>query len=124
MRLDELARGTGAVIEGSPDVEVTGIAYDSRRVNPGDLFVAVQGLRVDGQHYIAEASAMGAVAVAVEPAVKVPAGVAVLRLPSTRIGLAELAAAVSGRPSRRLVLAGVPGTEGQATVSDFDWGDL
>ncbi|HEY0831859.1 MAG TPA: UDP-N-acetylmuramoyl-L-alanyl-D-glutamate--2,6-diaminopimelate ligase [Candidatus Dormibacteraeota bacterium] len=117
MRLDELARGTGAVIEGNPDIEITGIAYDSRRVNPGDLFVAVQGLRVDGQHYMAEAKAKGAVAVAVEPTVKVPAGVAVLRMPSTRIGLAELAAEFYGRPSRRLKLAGVTGTDGKTTVT-------
>jgi len=117
MRLDELARGTGAVLEGNPEVEITGIAYDSRRVNSGDLFVAVQGLRVDGQHYIAEAVAKGAAAVAVEAGVKVPAGVPVLRMASTRIGLAELAAEFYGGPSRRLKLAGVTGTDGKTTVT-------
>ncbi len=117
MRLDELARGTGAVLEGHPEVEITGIAYDSRRVSPGDLFVAVQGLRVDGHHYIADAVANGAAAVAVEPTVKVPAGVAVLRMASTRIGLAELSAEFYGRPSRSLKLAGITGTDGKTTVT-------
>ncbi|HEV3406229.1 MAG TPA: UDP-N-acetylmuramoyl-L-alanyl-D-glutamate--2,6-diaminopimelate ligase [Candidatus Dormibacteraeota bacterium] len=117
MRLEELARGAGAVLEGNPDVEVSGIAYDSRRVNPGDLFVAVQGIHVDGHHYLTEAIAKGAVAVAIERPVRVPEGVPVLRTPSTRIGLAELSAELYGRPSRRLRLAGITGTDGKTTVT-------
>ena len=117
MRLDELARGAGAVLEGNPDVNVTGVAYDSRRVAPGDLFVAVQGLHVDGHHYIADAVARGAAAVAVERSVSVPEGLPILRMPSTRIGLAELSAEFYGRPSRRLKLAGVTGTDGKTTVT-------
>jgi len=96
---------------------VTGIAYDSRRVAPGDLFVAVAGLHVDGHVYVADALQKGAVAVAVERDVKVPAGSSVVRLPSTRIGLAEIAAEFYGRPSRRLRLAGVTGTDGKTTVT-------
>jgi UDP-N-acetylmuramoyl-L-alanyl-D-glutamate--2,6-diaminopimelate ligase len=117
MRLEELARGAGAVLEGNPDIDVTGIAYDSRRVNPGDLFVAVQGIHVDGHHYLTDAVARGAIAVAVERAVRLPEGVPVLRMPSTRIGLAELSAELYGRPSRRLRLAGVTGTDGKTTVT-------
>ena len=117
MRLADIARGAGAVLEGNPDVEITGISYDSRRVAPGDLFVAVQGIRVDGHHYVADAVAKGAAAVAVERAVKFPEGVPVLRMPSTRIGLADLSAEFFGRPSRRLRLAGVTGTDGKTTVT-------
>ncbi|HKW08059.1 MAG TPA: UDP-N-acetylmuramoyl-L-alanyl-D-glutamate--2,6-diaminopimelate ligase [Candidatus Dormibacteraeota bacterium] len=117
MRLEELARGAGAVLEGNPDVEVTGIAYDSRRVSPGDLFVAVAGIHVDGHHYLNEALAGGAVALAIERGVPLPEGVPVLRMPSTRIGLAELSAEFYGRPSRRLRLAGVTGTDGKTTVT-------
>jgi UDP-N-acetylmuramoyl-L-alanyl-D-glutamate--2,6-diaminopimelate ligase len=117
MRLEELARGAGAVLEGNPDVDVTGIAYDSRRVNPGDLFVAVHGLHVDGHHYLGDAVAKGAVALAIERNASIPEGVSVLRMPSTRIGLAELAAEFHGRPSRRLKLAGITGTDGKTTVT-------
>lgn len=117
MRLADLARGGGAVLEGNGDLEVTGIAYDSRRVQPGDLFVAVQGLHVDGHGYVADAVARGAAAVAIERDVKVPAGTPVLRMPSTRVGLGELAAEFYGRPSRRLRLAGVTGTDGKTTVT-------
>jgi UDP-N-acetylmuramoyl-L-alanyl-D-glutamate--2,6-diaminopimelate ligase len=117
MRLEELARGAGAVLEGNPDVDVTGIAYDSRRVNPGDLFVAVQGIHVDGHHYLGDAIAKGAAAVAIERPSAVPEGVPVLRMPSTRIGLAELSAELYGRPSRQLRLAGITGTDGKTTVT-------
>ena len=117
MKLADLARGGGAVLEGSGEVEVTGIAYDSRRVQPGDLFVAVAGLHVDGHVYLADAVKAGAVAVCVEREVKLPAGVPLLRMPSTRVGLAELSAEFYGRPSRRLKLAGVTGTDGKTTVT-------
>ncbi len=118
MRLDDIVRGVpGATLDGNGGVDVTGIAYDSRRVAPGDLFVAVAGLHVDGHVYVADALQKGAVAVAVERDVKVPAGSSVVRLPSTRIGLAEIAAEFYGRPSRRLRLAGVTGTDGKTTVT-------
>ncbi|TMC53304.1 MAG: UDP-N-acetylmuramoyl-L-alanyl-D-glutamate--2,6-diaminopimelate ligase [Chloroflexi bacterium] len=117
MRLADIARGAGAVLEGNPDVEITGIAYDSRRVAPGDLFVAVQGIRVDGHHYLADAVAKGAAALVIERTVRIPEGVPVLRMPSTRIGLADLSAEFYGRPSRRLKLAGVTGTDGKTTVT-------
>lgn len=117
MRLEQLARGAGAVLEGNPDVDVTGIAYDSRRVNPGDLFVAVVGIHVDGHHYVGDAAARGAAAIAIERNVEVPEGVPILRMPSTRIGLAEVSAELYGRPSRRLRLAGITGTDGKTTVT-------
>jgi len=117
VRLADLARGAGAVLDGDGDVEISGIVYDSRRVGPGDLFVAVQGIHVDGHDYVTEAAAQGAAAIALERDVKVPAGVPVLRMPSTRIGLAELSAEFFGRPSRRLKLAGITGTDGKTTVT-------
>ena len=117
MKLADLARGSGAVLEGDGEVEITGIAYDSRRVSPGDLFVAVQGLHVDGHHYVSDAVAKGAAAIALERHVKLPRGVPTLRLPSTRLGLADVSAEFYGRPSRNLMLAGVTGTDGKTTVT-------
>src|SRR6266481_5386659 len=118
MRLEELARGVpDTALEGSGDVEVHGIAYDSRRVKPGDLFVAVTGIRSDGHAYAADAVAAGAIAVAVQRPVAVPAGTPVMRLPSTRTGLADIAAEFYGRPSRLLYVAGITGTDGKTTVT-------
>ena len=118
MKLTDLARGVpGAALEGDADVEIGGIAYDSRRVNPGDLFVAVEGIHVDGHLYAADAVGRGAAAVALERPVEIPPGTPVLRLRSSRAGLAELAAEFYGRPARRLKVAGVTGTDGKTTTT-------
>jgi UDP-N-acetylmuramoyl-L-alanyl-D-glutamate--2,6-diaminopimelate ligase len=118
MRLEDLARGVpGAVLEGNGDVEISGIAYDSRQVKRGDLFVAVKGINSDGHSYLAGAVTAGATAVAVDRPVEVRSGTPVLRLPSTRTGLAEVAAEFYGRPSRHLYVAGITGTDGKTTVT-------
>jgi UDP-N-acetylmuramyl-tripeptide synthetase len=118
MRLEELVRGVpGATLEGNGDVEITGIAYDSRRVKAGDLFVAVEGLRADGHAFVSDALTRGAAAVAVDREVKVPTGTPLVRMPSTRSGLAEAAAEFFGRPSRRLKVAGMTGTDGKTTTT-------
>src|SRR5207249_1509820 len=79
--------------------------------------VAVSGLHSDGHAYAADAAAAGAVAVAVERPVQLPTSVRVLTLPSTRTGLADLAAEFYGRPSRRLLVAGITGTDGKTTTT-------
>jgi UDP-N-acetylmuramoyl-L-alanyl-D-glutamate--2,6-diaminopimelate ligase len=118
MKLADLARGVpGARLEGNGEVNVTGIAHDSRRVKPGDLFFAVTGLREDGHLFIADALLAGAVAVALEHPVHLPDGLPVVHVASSRIGLAEAAAEFYGRPSRKLQLAGVTGTDGKTTTT-------
>ena len=118
MRLGELARGVpGAAVGGNGDVEVSGIAYDSRKVNRGDLFVAVSGINADGHSYAADAIKSGAAAVAIERSVDLLPGTPVLKVPSTRSGLAEIAAEFYGRPSRHLYVAGITGTDGKTTVT-------
>jgi len=77
----------------------------------------VQGIHVDGHHYVGDAVAKGAAALAIDRGVALPAGIPVLRMATTRIGLAELSAEFYGRPSRRLKLAGVTGTDGKTTVT-------
>jgi UDP-N-acetylmuramoyl-L-alanyl-D-glutamate--2,6-diaminopimelate ligase len=117
VKLAELAAGVpGAVVESGGEVEVGNVVQDSRRARPGDLFVAVRGLRADGHDFAAEVAARG-VAVAVERPLPLPAGAAVLRLADTRAGLAELAAELHGRPSRRLLVVGVTGTDGKTTTA-------
>src|SRR5579859_8288056 len=118
MRLADLAAGVpGASLEGDGGVEVTGVQYDSRRVQPGDLFVAVTGLHQDGHVFAREAVKAGAAAVALQGDAAAPGGVPVVRLASTRTGLAELAAEFFGRPSRRLKVAGITGTDGKTTTT-------
>jgi UDP-N-acetylmuramoyl-L-alanyl-D-glutamate--2,6-diaminopimelate ligase len=108
--------------EASPDatpVEDLGLAAirdDSRAVEPGDLFVAVRGLRVDGHDFVGEAVDRGAAAVVVERPV---ANLSVPQLVVDR-GAAALASAAAwwyGDPSHELVVVGVTGTNGKTTTS-------
>jgi UDP-N-acetylmuramoyl-L-alanyl-D-glutamate--2,6-diaminopimelate ligase len=97
---------------------VTGIGYDSRKVSPGGLFVAVPGLKQDGRQYIGEALARGAVAVVGEGADPLPGGeVPRILVPSAREALALLADAFFDHPSRALTLIGITGTNGKTTTS-------
>jgi UDP-N-acetylmuramoyl-L-alanyl-D-glutamate--2,6-diaminopimelate ligase len=118
MKLHDLVRGLPeARLEGDGEVEIGGVAYDSRRVKPGDLFVAVEGLHADGHAFVSDAVARGAAAIAVEHDVTLAQGVPLIHMTSTRIGLAEAAAELCGRPSRRLRVAGITGTDGKTTTT-------
>jgi UDP-N-acetylmuramoyl-L-alanyl-D-glutamate--2,6-diaminopimelate ligase len=127
MRFSELIAGIAAGPASRPasaptgDPEVTGVTHDSRRVEPGDVYVALPGERFDGWGFAAAAVAAGAVAVAGPPP-REPALAAALAVPwaplaEPRAGLAALAARVFGHPDRELVLAGVTGTNGKTTVA-------
>ncbi|GAW28796.1 MULTISPECIES: UDP-N-acetylmuramoyl-L-alanyl-D-glutamate--2,6-diaminopimelate ligase [unclassified Carboxydocella] len=119
MILSELLQGlkTSQVI-GSLAVEIKGIAHDSRRVEPGFLFVAIPGFRVDGHAFIPQALAAGAVAVVGEkkPA-DWPENVTWIEVPDSRRALAPLAARFYGYPASKLTLIGVTGTNGKTTTT-------
>ena len=102
MKLRELLEDTeGVGFEADPEAEVSGLAYDSRRVRPGDLFFALPGLRSDGRTFAAQALAAGAVAVVAEREATPEAG-ALVRVEAPRRTLALAAARFFGFPSRRL----------------------
>ena len=115
----ELAQAVpGAYLAVGRSVQITGVAYDSRRVKPGDLFVAVPGFERDGHEFAAEAAAAGAVAIAAEQEVEgVPAGVPRLMVRSGREAMALISDAFYGHPSGGLALAGVTGTNGKTTTA-------
>ncbi len=113
--LDALRNKT---VLGALPARVTGLAYDSRKVMPGDLFVAVPGLREDGRRYIAEALGRGATAVVLEGTDALAGGAAGrVIVPSSREALARLADAYFGHPSRGLTVVGITGTNGKTTTS-------
>jgi UDP-N-acetylmuramoyl-L-alanyl-D-glutamate--2,6-diaminopimelate ligase len=117
VRLAELAAGVpGASVEEGGDYDVDRVVQDSRKARPGDLFVALRGLRADGHEYAAEVAARGA-AVALERTVPLPPGTAWIRVAATRPALGELAAELRGRPARALLVAGVTGTDGKTTTT-------
>ena len=108
----------GTHVESGPDVEVRTVVQDSRRTGVGDLFVAVRGQRADGHDFVWQAASQGS-AVAVERSVPIPSGVPVLRLADSRQALGDLAAELNDRPARRLLVAGVTGTDGKTTVTQM-----
>jgi len=100
------------------DISLTGIKIDSREIQPGNLYLAIQGTSVNGHHFISNAISQGAASVVgTDPAenylnLKVP----YLQVEDTRTTLADLAAAWFDYPARNLVIVGVTGTDGKTTT--------
>jgi UDP-N-acetylmuramoyl-L-alanyl-D-glutamate--2,6-diaminopimelate ligase len=107
---------------GDDDPLIAALEYDSRKVEPETLFFALHGLHTDGHAYIDDAIARGAVAVAHEAEIseKKP-GVVYLKVHNSRVAMSPAAAAFYGFPSRRLLVAGVTGTEGKSTTVYLIW---
>ena len=99
------------------DTEIQGIAHDSRRVKPGWVFVAISGHQRDGADYVCDALARGAVAIVAERKVPVPKEVPLFLVPNARRALAVLASSFFQRPSRRMQVIGVTGTNGKTTTT-------
>jgi UDP-N-acetylmuramoyl-tripeptide--D-alanyl-D-alanine ligase len=94
------------------DTEITGVAIDTRKLRPGDLFVAIKGERVDGHDYLAEAAARGAVAALVTR--KVDSALPQVLVDDTALALGDLASAV--RAQRDVRVVGITGSNGKTTV--------
>ena len=100
-----------------PGVDVQGVAYDSRQVQPGDVFVALKGARAAGTEFVKEAVSRGAVAVVADaPA---PPGIDVpwVAVSDARQAMASLAAEFYGSPSRSMSVVGITGTNGKTTTA-------
>jgi UDP-N-acetylmuramoyl-L-alanyl-D-glutamate--2,6-diaminopimelate ligase len=97
--------------------QVSGLAYDSRRVNPGDLFFAFTGSRADGRQFAQDALARGAVAVAAESPAPEDLAARWLQVEHGRQALAVAARNFYGKPDERLGLTGITGTNGKTTTA-------
>lgn len=118
--LAELLRAAGAPAWMEAAGRVHKVEHDSRRVGPGDLFIAVPGLTVDGHDYADRAAAAGALAVVGErPLVLERAGARVpfFQVEDSTRALGLISSALHAHPSRELVLAGVTGTNGKSTTA-------
>lgn len=109
--------------EGSidPHSELTGLAYDSRKVVEQSLFIAVPGTHTDGRYYLNEAVKRGAVLALGEalPADLQPAPIPYIEVADVRSALADLACAYYGFPAQQLCTIGVTGTDGKTTTSNL-----
>ncbi len=99
------------------DPEITGIAYDSRRVSPGTLFFALKGTAVDGHRFIQEAVRSGAVAVVLEESAFAPAGIPWVAVANARLALARMASHYYGDPTAGIPVVGITGTNGKTTTT-------
>jgi len=99
------------------DVACSGVTYDSRRVTPGSVFVALPGQKADGVTFAPQAIASGAAAVVAERAPGAPASAPWIVVADARLALALLAAEFAGHPSRRMKVVGITGTNGKTTTS-------
>ena len=116
MKLNELLQAIEVKqIVGSTDREITGIQFDSRRVEPGNLFVAQAGTAVDGHTFIASCVEKGASAVVLSNTDYLPAttnGTTYVLVENTDHALGLLASRWFGEPGKHLTLVGVTGTNG------------
>lgn len=105
-------------VQGSSEVPVSNIRFDSRTVGKGDLFVAIRGYEQDGHDYIPEALEKGASCIVLEdPSVKIDKATCVLKVGNSRKVLAQLASNWFDRPSGKIRLIGVTGTNGKTTTA-------
>jgi UDP-N-acetylmuramoyl-L-alanyl-D-glutamate--2,6-diaminopimelate ligase len=123
MRWGEALADVEVVESAGAAVEVAGVEYDSRRVEPGSAFVAMRGGTTDGNSYIEKAIALGAVAVATDSAEmyaklrRAWPEIAAARVQHGRRALAGISAAVLGHPERKLKISAVTGTNGKTTTA-------
>jgi UDP-N-acetylmuramoyl-L-alanyl-D-glutamate--2,6-diaminopimelate ligase len=119
MRLDELTSGLAVaaaeLVAGAGATEIEGLAYDSRKAAPGDLFFCVSGYRSDGHDFAANAVQSGAAALVVERPLGL--GVPELLVESARSAMAPVAARFYGDPTSELAVIGVTGTNGKTTTA-------
>jgi len=111
MRLSAIAMWTHGRVTGA-DVEVTGVAIDTRKLAPGDLFVAFKGDHVDGHDYLAQAAARGASAALVSR--KVDSELPQVLVANVELALGDLASAVRAQRNARVI--GITGSNGKTTV--------
>ena len=117
MTFQQLLQGA-EILAQSGDPGIRGLEYDSRRVKPGDVFVAMKGESSDGNRFIDKAIAAGAVAVVTDSADEKPRdGVAWAQVPSGRRALARLSANFYHRPAEKLSITGITGTNGKSTTA-------
>lgn len=120
MQLDDLIAGIKVEsISGDTLCQITDIAYDSRKVSKGCLFVAVPGTVTDGARYILSAVNNGAVAIVVEKDTELPEGITKILVKNCRSALADISAAFFGYPTKQLRIIGITGTNGKTTSAFF-----
>jgi len=118
MKLSQLLeRMDYTCVQGSVDIPISHLLYDSRNACPDGVFVCISGAVMDGHTFISDVVMKGVTAVIVEKEVKAPAHVTVIRVENTRSALAYMSAAYFGYPAEELKTIGITGTKGKTTTT-------
>jgi UDP-N-acetylmuramoyl-L-alanyl-D-glutamate--2,6-diaminopimelate ligase len=115
-KLQELIEGLPAKVTGPTDITINDVVFDSRKVKPGNLFVALRGVHEDGNRFVSMAVDAGAKAVISEDPASVP-GATFIGVPNALKALAEISVRFWNAPSEKLLTVGITGTNGKTTVS-------
>jgi UDP-N-acetylmuramoyl-L-alanyl-D-glutamate--2,6-diaminopimelate ligase len=108
---------------GSKDVNIEGIAYDSRKIKKNYLFVCIQGLRTDGHNYIADAINNGAKAIIIDKIINGLSelidekNITVIKVKQSRSALSKISSNFFGNPSEKIKVIGVTGTNGKTSIT-------
>ena len=112
-----LERMEYSCVQGSADIEITDLVYDSRKAQKGSVFVCIKGVVVDGHTFVSQVCEAGAAALIVQDDVTAPEDVTVIKVADTRLALAELSAAYFGHPAEKIKTIGITGTKGKTTTT-------
>ncbi len=116
MKIRELFQGIEILDQTvSDDMEISGVRYSSRQVQPGEMFVAIVGYETDGHKYIPDAVSRGATVILCEK--DMPEDTPWIRVASTRLALAQLGANWYGHPAESMKMIGITGTNGKTSVT-------
>ena len=97
--------------------EIKAITYDSRKVKPGTLFVAISGMQEDGHEYIPQAIENGAVAVLSNGRSPKTREIPILQVQDPRMAMSHISAQFYGNPSKKMNIIGVTGTNGKTSIT-------
>ena len=112
-----LERIASEICQGSTEQEVSSVAFDSRKVSEGSLFICIRGAVVDGHSFVDDVVKKGAKTLVVEEEVSVPDDVTVVKVEDTRYAMAYISAAWFGNPAEKLKTIGITGTKGKTTTT-------
>ena len=104
-------------LQGTTDKEITSVVYDSRKAEPGSLFLCIKGAVSDGHAYAKEVVEKGASVLVVQDVVEVPEDVTVIQVENSRYAMACISAAWFDYPAKKLKTIGITGTKGKTTTT-------
>lgn len=119
MQCISILPGIREITGNMPNVEYNDVSYDSRRVKPGSIYIAIPGISIDGHDYITNAIQNGAVAVIGSKSLPYNLTVPYIRVEDSREAMAWAVAALYGFPAESMTVIGVTGTDGKTTTTIY-----